>query len=79
MAYVPFGAAVVGDMNMSLLVVVVGDMGVGIGAVGAVVAVSRGDNTTNGEAASDVRIGAVLEGVIGRSTVWTAWNRVIGE
>ena len=48
MPYVPFSAGVIGDGDIPFLVVVVSDVGVGVGAVGAVVAVPGGDNTTDG-------------------------------
>ena len=79
MTYIPFDAAVVGNVDMPFLVVVVSDVGVGVRTIDAVVVMPRGNNATDGEVAADVRVGTVLEGVVGRSAIWTVWNRVVGE
>ena len=65
--------------DIPFFVVVVSDMVKSIGAVAPVVAMVGGDNAANGDTAADMRVGAVLEGVVGGSTVWAAWVGVVRE
>ena len=67
MAHIPF------------LVVVVREVDVTVGTPAPVVAVCRGDDTTNGEAAANVGVRAVLKGVSGGPAVWAAWGRMVRE
>ena len=65
--------------NVPFLVIVVGKMEVGIGTIGAIVAMSCGDNAADGKAAVDMRVWAMLEGVPKRSTVRALQGGVIRE
>ena len=78
MTYISFDV-VVRNVDVSLFIVVVGDVGVGVGATAAVIAMARGNDATDGETAADMRVGAVLEGVVGCSTIGAAWSGVIRE
>lgn len=61
MTYIPF------------LIVIIGKMGVGIGAIAAIVTVSHGYNAVDGEMTASMGIGAQLTGVFKGMTVWATW------
>ena len=65
MAHIPF------------LIVVVCEMDVTIGTSAPVVAVCHGDDTTNGEAAMNVGVRAILKGMSGGPAVGAVWGRMV--
>ena len=67
MAHVPF------------LIIVVREMDVTVGTSASIIAVCRGDDTTNGESAANVGVRAILKGVSGGLAVGAAWGRVVRE
>ena len=67
MAHVPFFVIVVREVN------------VGIGTVGPIVAVSHGDDATDGEVAADMGVWAMLEGVSKSPAIGATRGGVVGE
>ena len=65
--------------HVPLLIVFVREMDITIGAPAPVVAVCCGDYATDGKAAANVGIRAVLEGVSGGPAIRAAWGRMVRE
>ena len=65
--------------NVPLLVVVVGKMGVGVGAVVTIVAVPGGDDAANGKATAGMGVRAQLAGVSMGVAVGAVWSGVVRE
>lgn len=66
-------------VDITLLVIVVGEVEASIGTVRSIVTMSCGNDATDGEAAVNMRIWAMLKGVSEGLTVDTAWGGMARE